>query len=159
MKVLVANPEKCTNCQLCMLACSFNKTSEFNPFRARLSIVGVPEDGFVQVVCRQCLKPSCREVCPVDAIDRDQNTGAMIIDYDLCIGCRECVDACPLGGMAIDPVDESVIKCDLCGGDPQCVKHCSYDALSYQDAFLYANEKRVPVAIKMAKEIEKQQAS
>lgn len=150
MKILRTDATKCTNCQLCMLACSFHKTSEFNPARARLSIVGIPENGYVQVVCRQCMKPVCAEECPVDAIYRDQDTGAMIIDYELCIVCRQCIDACPLGGPAVDPVEDSVIKCDLCGGDPECVKQCSYDALSYTEDFDFAMDKRVLAAMKIA---------
>jgi Fe-S-cluster-containing hydrogenase components 1 len=27
-----------------------------------------------------------------------------------------------------------VIKCDLCGGDPECAKACPTDAITYQDA-------------------------
>ena len=27
-----------------------------------------------------------------------------------------------------------MLKCDLCGGDPECVKYCAYDVLTYMEA-------------------------
>jgi Fe-S-cluster-containing hydrogenase component 2 len=36
----------------------------------------------------------------------------------------ECVPACPFDVVFIAPTGE-VLKCDLCGGDPACVKACS----------------------------------
>jgi carbon-monoxide dehydrogenase iron sulfur subunit len=41
-----------------------------------------------------------------------------------------CVTACIYGGIAIDPQTKKAIKCDLCGGDPACVKACDYGAIS-----------------------------
>jgi Fe-S-cluster-containing dehydrogenase component len=71
------------------------------------------------------------KACPVEAFHRDEKTGAVLIDDDVCIGCRLCIDECPFGGISIDPDKERVIKCDLCGGDPQCVKYCPTSALQY----------------------------
>jgi Fe-S-cluster-containing dehydrogenase component len=31
----------------------------------------------------------------------------------------------------MDPVKKNAFKCDLCGGDPQCVKWCANTALKY----------------------------
>ncbi len=39
----------------------------------------------------------CEEVCPVDAIYRDEQTGKEIIDYNKCIYCGRCIQACPFG--------------------------------------------------------------
>ena len=41
-----------------------------------------------------------------------------------------CVTACVYGGIAIDPRTKKAIKCDLCNGDPACVKACDYGAIS-----------------------------
>ena len=41
--------------------------------------------------------------------------------------------ACPVGGVSFDPVTRHVIKCDQCGGDPQCVKFCPQGAIEYVD--------------------------
>ena len=45
------------------------------------------------------------------------------LNEEKCIGCLACVDACPFGAIQINP-DGDVLKCDLCGGDPVCVKYC-----------------------------------
>ena len=41
-----------------------------------------------------------------------------------------CVTACIYGGIAIDPQTKKAVKCDLCNGDPACVKACDYGAIS-----------------------------
>ena len=73
-------------------------------------------------------------VCPVKAITRDEALDYVKVDYDICIGCRACVSACPFGAMSFDVVDSQVIKCDLCDGEPQCVRFCEVQALEYVDA-------------------------
>ena len=57
-------------------------------------------------------------------MSRDERTGAMVIDDDICTQCNECVEACPYGAINVAP-DGSVLKCDLCGGEPTCVLFCS----------------------------------
>ena len=42
-----------------------------------------------------------------------------------------CVISCPLGAIEIDPVKHTAFKCDLCEGDPECVKICLPGALTY----------------------------
>jgi Fe-S-cluster-containing hydrogenase component 2 len=53
----------------------------------------------------------------------DGRTGAVVINDDVCTGCLDCVDACPFDAIPVGPNNE-VLKCDLCGGDPLCVKYC-----------------------------------
>jgi Fe-S-cluster-containing hydrogenase component 2 len=71
------------------------------------------------------------EACPTNAISRNEETGAMVVDEDACVGCRVYNMACPIGGVSIDPVTNIAIKCDLCDGDPECVKYCDIEAISY----------------------------
>jgi Fe-S-cluster-containing hydrogenase component 2 len=70
-------------------------------------------------------------VCPVKAISRDEDMGRVVIDYDTCIGCRACVVVCPFGAMSFNVIDKRVFKCDLCDGDPQCVRFCQEKAVDY----------------------------
>jgi Fe-S-cluster-containing dehydrogenase component len=35
--------------------------------------------------------------------------------------------------MGFDRQEKLADKCDLCGGDPECVKHCFYGALEFKD--------------------------
>ena len=59
-----------------------------------------------------------------EAISRDADRLRTVIDYNLCVGCRMCVYACPFGAMGFDADRGRPYKCDLCGGDPLCVKFC-----------------------------------
>ena len=133
-KVISIDQGKCTGCRVCEMVCSIKHAGVVNPLRSRIKIDKSEWEGvYVPVTCRQCKSPVCQSVCPVDAIYRDPNLDSVVIDYNRCIGCRMCIDACPFGGMSIDPVAEKTIKCDLCGGDPQCVRFCETKAIQYVD--------------------------
>ena len=73
-------------------------------------------------------------ICPVKAISYDDTLGRMAVDYDVCIGCRSCVGVCPFGAMNFNIIDKRVFKCDLCDGDPQCVRFCEVNAIEFVDA-------------------------
>ncbi|MGD2127315.1 MAG: 4Fe-4S binding protein, partial [Desulfobacteraceae bacterium] len=60
--------------------------------------------------------------------------GRVIVDYDVCIGCRSCVTVCPFGAMSFNTIDKRVFKCDVCDGEPQCVRFCEEKAVDYVDA-------------------------
>jgi Fe-S-cluster-containing hydrogenase component 2 len=65
------------------------------------------------------------------AISRNEETGALAVNEDLCVGCKTCVIACPLGGVLYHYIKGCAMKCDLCGGDPECVKSCLYGAIEF----------------------------
>ena len=85
-------------------------------------------------VCTQCAEAWCMQACPVDAISVDKSTGAKIVSASLCVGCKVCTIACPFGTINYNIDTTKVDKCDLCGGDPDCVKACPTPALTYVDA-------------------------
>jgi Fe-S-cluster-containing hydrogenase component 2 len=89
---------------------------------------------FIPVTCRQCEDAPCMAACPKDAIYRDTSLYRVMVDYSRCISCRMCVAACPFGAMGFDPHRQRVFKCDLCGGEPQCVRFCYPGALTYMPA-------------------------
>jgi Fe-S-cluster-containing hydrogenase component 2 len=139
MKGIVISPEKCTGCRLCELACSYNRVNSFNPKDAAISVLSFDEIGLaVPMTCLQCEDPHCMTVCMVDAISKDPETGLVTVDQDKCIGCKMCVSACPFGNMTYSSRQKAVVKCDLCGGDPECVKVCDAKAIEYKelDGFL-----------------------
>jgi carbon-monoxide dehydrogenase iron sulfur subunit len=134
-KVLVINYEKCTGCRLCELVCAVTHDGISNPARSRIKVMKWESEGlYIPMSCQQCQDAPCMNVCPVKAISRDETLDYVKIDYNICIGCRACVSACPFGAMSYNSTDRKVFKCDLCEGDPQCVRFCEVNAIEYVDA-------------------------
>lgn len=134
-KMLIVDHEKCTGCRLCELVCSVKHTGASNPSRANVHVVKWEDEGFyLPMLCQHCVDAPCGSVCPTDAIYRDQALNRVMVDYDLCIGCKACVAACPFGAMGFDEADKKVIKCDMCDGDPLCVRFCDMKAIDYVDS-------------------------
>jgi len=131
-KTLVITPSRCTACRTCELACSFkhSQAGEMGMARIRAFLFG---EGQNQVLtCFQCDDAACVKVCPVAALRRNENTGAIVVDERRCIGCGLCSIACPFGHMAHAPVSGIAVKCDLCGGAPACAAFCPTKALEYK---------------------------
>jgi carbon-monoxide dehydrogenase iron sulfur subunit len=83
-------------------------------------------------LCAQCDDYPCVESCPVDALSIDEDTTAVLVDREKCISCGACIKACPGTVPYLSPKDNKANICDLCGGDPECVKVCQeagYNAL------------------------------
>ena len=134
MKSLWVYPQKCTGCQECVLACSFQKTRKFSPRDACLYLLTWEEYGLtVPVVCAHCEDAPCEEVCPVEAISRDPTTEAMVVDRELCTSCGLCVEECPIAVIFLDRYEEKAMKCDLCQGQPACVDVCEPEALRFEE--------------------------
>ena len=130
-RVLVCDGSRCSGCHSCQIWCSFQHFQQCNPSLASLLIVPSEDNGqFTPVICLHCKEPWCLDQCPVDAIRRETETGAVVIDAETCTGCQACIDACPYGVIMISP-DGDVFKCDLCGGSPVCVENCTRQALAY----------------------------
>jgi len=134
-KVLMINFEKCTGCRLCELVCAVQHDGASNPARSRIRVLKWEMDGvYIPMACQQCQTAPCMSVCPAGAISRNDELNKLEVDYNRCIGCRSCVAACPFGAMGFNSIDKKVFKCDLCDGDPQCVRFCEIQALEYVDA-------------------------
>jgi anaerobic carbon-monoxide dehydrogenase iron sulfur subunit len=129
-KSFIVDPSKCTGCHRCELWCSFKNHNVINPFLSRIKIIckrNPPMD--LPVVCSQC--GICISACPVKAIKVDKKTGAVIIDKEICNCCGHCLKVCPYGMISIDLSNKVAMKCDLCGGKPECVEHCNTGAIRY----------------------------
>ena len=124
--------DQCTGCSLCRAACSMHLFGGFNPNKAVIRIEYRCENlVHLPVACRHCANPLCMRVCPVGAIERDRSTAAVVIDQNKCIACGLCSRFCPLEMIHTDPETDLAYKCDLCGGDPACVRICPYGALVF----------------------------
>ena len=130
------DPKDCMGCHACEVACKQEHGLGVGP---RLVRIIEHTDHFTPVFCRHCGKPPCREACPVEAIERDGRGIVRIID-DLCIGCRDCVDACPFGAMQFDEAAGLARKCDLCADrlagslQPACAAVCATQCIRFSRA-------------------------
>lgn len=132
-KVMIkTNFDLCTGCLICQLECSSRLFGGYNPHRSVLNIEHVNENLYhFPVVCNHCENTYCAKVCPANAISRDEETGAIVVDKDKCVGCKKefCHEYCPIKVIHVDPVSRKAVKCDLCQGEPQCVEVCPTGAL------------------------------
>lgn len=89
--------------------------------------------------CGHCEKPACIKACKEGAIFKEQTYGAVLVDEDKCIGCRQCLVACPYGApkFASDAPDTKMTKCTMCidrlENDelPICVSSCPLRAFDF----------------------------
>jgi len=143
----------CNGCKACEIACKsknklpvgikWRRVFEYGggtwvPDSEDLSLL-LPNNVFayaVSVACMHCEKPLCMHVCPAAAISK-QNSGEVLINADLCIGCRYCEWACPYGAPQFDEEQGVMTKCDMCmdivsqGENPYCVDSCVMRAMGF----------------------------
>ncbi len=130
VKLIEINQKICTACRLCEMVCSLHHEQECSTVKSRIKILRDEEIGnHLVLVCSQCAETYCVESCPTQALRKDEETGVVLVDDELCNGCEICLDACPLDALSSDRERNTVFKCDLCGGDPECVKICPREVL------------------------------
>lgn len=133
-KMLIISPEKCTGCRTCEVACSFGKTTGFNPQNSAVSVFQYEEAAMsVPIMCMQCEDAACMKVCAVGALTKNEE-GTVLINPEKCIGCKLCISACPFGNMSFNVEKKKVVKCDLCNGTPKCAELCPSGAILFKDA-------------------------
>lgn len=142
-KSLIVDQSKCTGCRTCEMACSLHHEKKCSPLLSRIRIIKFEARGEnYPNVCSHCTKPQCVSACPQGAIQLNSVTGAVVINEELCIGCRLCIAACPQGQIAMHPERDVSFKCDLCGGDPACARFCPTGAVKYADMDEFIMAKR-----------------
>lgn len=151
-KELTIDPDKCVACRTCEIVCSLVKTGECNPKEARIRVVVFDEEGFyTPTVCFQCREAWCLQTCPAAAIRKEVETGALVVDEEKCVGCRMCTMICPFGQVAVSSRSGKSSKCDLCSGDPTCVKFCPTGAIKFEKTDTLQQERRKQLAKNLMK--------
>ena len=129
---IVRDYAACSGCRRCELACSMHHEDWMWPEASRIRVF-MPFPGLeVPHFCAQCDDYPCIASCPVDALSVDEETTAVLVDEEKCTSCGNCIDACPGRVPFLHPETNKAVICDLCEGDPECVKVCreaGYNAL------------------------------
>lgn len=150
---MVLNLDRCIGCYTCVVACKMcygtRPGVDYNGVK-RVEWGNYPDahQRFQLTMCMHCEDAACVKACPIGATYTTQE-GAVLVDYDKCIGCGACVTACPYGARhlvsedqysypgQVLPCEEQeqgnlnlVEKCTFCHGrvqngeKPMCTVHC-----------------------------------
>lgn len=141
---MVIDLRRCIGCHACSVSC---KAEYEVPLGATRSWVEYVEKGdypnvarsFLPRLCNHCSKPQCVDVCPTGATWKREKDGVVVVDPEVCIGCKYCIQACPYDARFINPETGSADKCDFCihrvskGVAPSCVNACIGEARVFGD--------------------------
>jgi Fe-S-cluster-containing dehydrogenase component len=129
-RLSVIDADRCVGCQCCMFACARRLGHgglEGSCIHVRSA--GGIRKGFIVVVCRACPDPPCARVCPTDALT-PREKGGVRFHSQRCIGCENCVQACPFGAVLWDTEGCKPQICVYCG---YCAPYCPYDVLALEE--------------------------
>jgi molybdopterin-containing oxidoreductase family iron-sulfur binding subunit len=179
---LIIDAGACTGCRQCAYSCkeennipnspipmTWIEVFEMNELESFSELHSVPSSKskttyaespilgkwYLAVACLHCENPPCVKVCPVGATFKS-NDGIVEVDYNKCIGCRQCMAACPYNARSFNwgkpeiqenqvnsevPVRPAgvVEKCNFCqhrvreGRSPKCVEVCPVGARHFGD--------------------------
>jgi Fe-S-cluster-containing dehydrogenase component len=125
---MVIDVKACVGCRKCVYACvkenNIGRTSGFTYIQvlemepgsidletanADYTEGGSPDHWYLPVQCMHCAKPTCVYGCPVKATWKEPD-GIVVIDYNKCIACRNCIVTCPYGARHFNWVEPEVPK-------------------------------------------------
>lgn len=169
MKRLFVQPELCTGCKSCQLACAVEHSRSKNllgamleeyPPHARLYVEAVFTAPFtvlkMPLTCRHCDPAPCMAACLPQAMHRtSQGVVTNVGGQHACIACGMCIMLCPFGmiGRGADPGGKVMaLKCDLCPEreQPACAAACPTGAIRYLSGDDFAQHTRARASALLA---------
>lgn len=146
---ILVRSDICSGCKACMLACVATHEGGFGTAAARIRVTKIETEGLdVPSVCRLCRRPGCVKACPAGALSRDASLGVVRLNEEECIACGACAEGCPFGMVIMHPTTGLPLICDLCDGDPACVKRCAPGAIRWGGVDEQARERRETMALR-----------
>jgi len=154
--MIVVDPGKCVACKTCELQCAvahskskdLRKAIGEEPLSKPRVKVKSFKGGGTPLQCKHCENAPCIKICPVKAISRVDKYSPVLIDDEVCTGCKKCIPVCPFGAIKMDEKRKKVVKCDFCierlkkGEKPACVVACPTHALKFMLLDETTKEKR-----------------
>jgi len=140
----------CSGCKTCQVACKDRADLKVGQLWRRVYMY---EDGgwfkvgaawrssvasyWVGISCNHCENPKCVDICPTGAMQKREEDGVVMVNTDLCVGCRSCAMACPYDAPQYNPDTGKMGKCDACsdrraeGKRPVCVDACPFQLITF----------------------------
>ncbi len=161
--VMVIDLAKCRNARKCVEECQ--KAHHLPPNQEFMKVYLMQESEeatpyWMPKPCFHCGQPMCVTLCPTGATFK-RTDGIVVIDRELCIGCKTCMNGCPYSARQFNPGDDaelmadlkislktsvsgkeaSTSKCDFCadmiqlGKLPHCVTACPTGTIYFGDQY------------------------
>ncbi len=133
--LFVIDQSRCIGCRACVEGCGECGTHRGTSLIHLDEVDRSTSTQTVPMVCMHCTDPTCAEVCPADAIKQNEDGVVQSSLKPRCIGCENCIQACPFGVPKYMAEIDQMMKCDMCydrtseGTAPMCASVCPSDAL------------------------------
>lgn len=137
---MAIDTRRCVGCTACVIACKEENGLPLESFRCWIDTDthGTYPHLAMEIRserCQQCSDAPCVTNCPTGA-SYYADGGVVLVDRDLCTGCKACVAACPYDARSIHP-DGYADKCTFClhRGDkgPACAAACPTESITFGD--------------------------
>jgi len=144
--VFVIDQSRCIGCEACVQACAECGTHRGQSLIHLERVDRAASTQTAPMVCMHCEDPTCAQVCPADAIKQTEEGIVQSALKPRCIGCSNCVLACPFGVPKYVAEFDQMMKCDMCtdrtaeGLTPMCASVCPSEALWLLRDFMFGRQ-------------------